>query len=298
MNSPASIVVIGEILWDVFTDSERLGGAPFNSSVHARRLGHPVTFISAVGDDERGIEARRCAAAFGLDPDFIQIVPELPTGMVSVSVDEAGLPDFTIHRPAAYDRVRLDQPGLRTLAALSPDWIYYGTLHQMEPQVRSAIRQLIETFPNAKRFYDVNLRRNSYSAELVRQLMAVSSVVKLNEDEVTAVEQMSGGRSNSLEQFTGSWSKRLGWRAVAVTRGKDGCAVRIGDDYAEAPGRSVVVADTVGAGDAFAAAFLHGLSQNWSALRTADFANRLGALVAGRAGALPEWTLDELWNLA
>src|SRR5450432_1786123 len=297
LNLLARIVGIGEILWDVFPDSERLGGATFNFSVNARRLGEEVTFVSAVGDDERGRTARLRAESLGLDPDFIQVVPGAPTGWVSVGLDSQGHPDFKIHRPAAYDRVILDEPVLARLAAWNPDWVYYGTLHQMEPASRAVTRKLLEALPAARKFYDVNLRRDCYTPELVFQLLSEADVVKLNDDEVAAVEAMAGSAAASLRQFTAEWSRRMGWRAVAVTRGKDGCAVRIGEDYAEAAGHPITVVDTVGAGDAFAAAFLCGLSQNWSAARTADFANRLGAVVASRAGGLPEWNTGDLWKL-
>jgi fructokinase len=293
----ARIVSIGEILWDVFPDSERLGGATFNFSVNACRLGLEVIFVSAVGDDERGRAARLRAASLGLDPEFIQVVPGAPTGLVSVGLDSSDHPDFTIHRPAAYDRVALDQPALARLAAWNPDWIYYGTLHQMEPASRAVTRELVEALPGARKFYDVNLRRDSYTPELVLQLLSQADAVKLNDDEVAAVEGMVGSAAAGLQEFTGAWSQPMGWRAVAVTRGRDGCAVRIGGDYAEVPGHSITVADTVGAGDAFAAAFLYGLSQNWSAVRTADFANRLGAVVASRAGGLPEWSIGDLREL-
>jgi fructokinase len=114
---------------------------------------------------------------------------------------------------------------------------------------------------------------------------------------VAAVEAMAGNAAAGLQEFTGAWTQPMGWHAVAVTRGKDGCAIRIGGDYAEVAGHPVTVVDTVGAGDAFAAAFLCGLSQNWSAARTADFANRLGAVVASRAGGLPPWSTEDLWQL-
>lgn len=290
----AGIVSIGEILWDVFPDAEHLGGASFNFSVHAVRLGNEVAFVSAVSDDERGRTARFRAASLGLDPEFIQVVDGAPTGLVSVRIDPLGQPDFTIHRPAAYDLLILDPPRLAALAERKPGWIYYGTLHQLEPSSRAATRRLVEALPGARKFYDVNLRRDSYTPQLVLQLLSESDVVKLNDQEVAAVEAMAGCHSASFREFTEVWSKRYGWQAVAVTRGKDGCAVRIGDDYAEAPGRLVTVADTVGAGDAFAAGLWHCLSRNCGAAWTADFANRLGALVASRAGGQPEWTTEEL----
>jgi len=291
------IVSIGEVLWDVFEHSEQLGGAPFNFAVNASRLGHEVIFVSAVGEDERGRAVLARARQAGLGAEFIQIVPGAPTGTVSVRVDSAGQPDFTIHRPAAYDALDLDGAALERLQALEPDWLYYGSLHQADPRGRAQTRKLIDRLAGARRFYDVNLRRNSYTPELVLELMASAHVVKLNDEEALTIESFSGRQHEPLAEFTESWSRRLGWTAVAVTRGARGCGLRIGQDYAEPAGYVVTVADTVGAGDAFAAALLHGLAQGWDARRTGDFANRLGAVVAARPGALPPWSMDDCWRL-
>jgi fructokinase len=269
LENQMTILSIGEILWDVFPDSVRLGGAPFNFAVHARRLGHRVIFLSAVGDDEQGRVAVGRAAALGLATEFIQVAAGRPTGSVSVRLDAEGHPDFTIHRPAAYDCLTLDEDQLQRLAELRPDWIYFGTLYPMEGHARDVMRRLMDAVPDARRFYDVNLRRGCYTPELVRE-------VKLNDDEAERFPDLGGAPS------------------VAVTRGERGCAVRIGNDRAECPGYTVKVVDTVGAGDAFAAAFLHGLAAGWSAAKTGDFANRLGALVASRAGAVPEWSPREV----
>lgn len=292
-----NIVSIGEILWDVFDHSETLGGAPFNFSVHATRLGHNVSFVSAVGDDERGRRALARAIELGLSGDFIQTAAGVPTGAVSVRVDASGQPDFTIHRPAAYDALRLNDSELSRLAALQPEWLYFGSLHQAEAASRNQTRKLIDALPGARRFYDINLRRNCYTPELLRDLMSRAHAVKLNEDEAAEIDQTFGYSHESLAEFTRDWSERLGWRALAVTRGAGGCAIRIGRDYAELAGYAVAVADTVGSGDAFAAAFLHGLSQNWDAARTGDFANRVGAVVASRAGGVPIWTIEDCLNL-
>lgn len=292
------IVSIGEVLWDVFENSEKLGGASFNFSVHASRLGHQVTFVSAVGDDERGRAVLACASELGLDTGFIRTAPGAPTGTVSVRVDSAGQPDFTIHRPAAYDALHLDSADLERLAAIRPDWLYFGTLHQAEPGPRAETRKLAAALTGAQRFYDINLRLNSYTPELVAELMATADVVKLNEDEAVTVDSMSGRAHQSLAEFTEFWSRQLGWTAVAVTRGAHGCALRMGGDYAEVPGYAVTVADTVGSGDAFAAALLHGLGEGWDARRTGDFANRLGAVVASRPGGVPGWSMEDCRRLS
>ena len=291
------IVSIGEVLWDVFEDSEKLGGAPFSFAVHASRLGHQVAFVSAVGDDERGRAVLARASELGLRPGFIQVARGAATGTVMVRVDSAGQPDYTICRPAAYDALRLDRADLRRLAVIDPDWLYYGTLYRAQPAARAETRKLADALPGAKRFYDINLRRNCYTRELVAELMATAHVVKLNDDEAVAVDSMFGCRHDSLSEFTEFWSCKFGWTAIAVTRGSRGCAVRIGGEYAEPPGYTVKIADTVGAGDAFAAAFLHGLSRGWDAHRTGDFANRVGAVVASRHGGVPMWSMEDCYSL-
>ena len=271
-----TILSIGELLWDVFPDTERLGGAPFNFAVHAHRLGHRVVFLSAVGDDERGRGAAGRARALGLTAEFIQVVEGQATGSVTVRLDAEGHPDFTIHRPAAYDCLTLDERHLERLAEMRPDWIYFGTLYAMEGRAREMLRRLMEAVPGARRFYDVNLRRGCYTPELVRELLRLADAVKMNDDEAELFPDL--GEAPCL----------------AVTRGERGCTVRLGKDRAECPGYAVKVVDTVGAGDGFAAAFVHGMGEGWNAAKTGDFANRLGALVASRAGAVPEWSLSEL----
>lgn len=290
------ILSVGEVLWDVFPDSERLGGAAFNFSAHARRLGHEVRFLSAVGDDERGRAALERASAMGLPAEHIQTVTQAPTGTVTIQLDREGNPTFTIHRPAAYDCVEMAPAAIEALAAWRPEWIYHGTLHQAEPRMRALFHRIAKAVPS-RRFYDINLRRDCYDAPLVQELLQRAHAVKLNEDEAAEVDAMFGSRHRDLEEFCRDWSGRLGWQAVCVTRGEHGCAVLAGAEWAESPGYAVQVVDTVGSGDAFAAAFLHGLSQGWPPARIGDFANRLGAVVASRAGAVPEWTPAECASL-
>lgn len=287
------IAVIGEILWDVFPDAERLGGAPFNLAAHARRLGHEVCFISAVGDDARGRAALDRMRELDLSARFVRIIPGHATGTVSVWLDPDGQPDFTIHRPGAYDFTWLDEGDLAGLAAWNPDWLCFGTLHSMHPQAQSLTRRLIEALPSACRFYDVNLRKQNYTPDLVRELMAVATVVKLNESEAAEIQRLYGRPCRDLEEFASGFARQFGWRVVAITRGAHGCALWREGEWVEAPGYQVQVVDAVGAGDAFAAALLHGLGAGWPLARVADFANRVGALIASRAGAVPDWTPEE-----
>jgi fructokinase len=288
---------IGEILWDLIGDSEYLGGAALNFSVQLSRLGHRVSFVSAVGDDPRGARALAQARDLGLDPRFIRTVRDHPTGIVTVTVDANGQPSYVIHRPAAYDFASLEEPDFAALSSPLPDWIAFGTLFSMHPHARQLLRTVIQRFPQARRFYDINLRRDSYTPELVASLCELAQVVKLNDVEVGMVNQMFGTPDTTLESFCRSYAARFGWQAVCVTRGSEGCALLLAGEYLELPGYRVKVADTVGAGDAFAAALVHGIHAGWPAHQVADFANRLGALVASRPGGVPAWTADDLTEL-
>lgn len=290
------IISIGEILWDVLPEGEHLGGAPFNFAAHARRLGHDVRFLGAVGTDERGRRALDLCGHLGLPASFVRQVPGQPTGIACVTVED-GQPRFRIQRPAAYDFLQLSNDDLDALASFHADWIYYGTLHQTHTQARLLTTKLIESMPWMRRFYDVNLRADCYNAGLIQCLMQQADVVKLNESEVAAIQALLGTSLDSLRAFCAHYSDLFGWDAVCVSLGARGCAVYSNGQYEELPGYVITVADAVGAGDAFAAAFLHGLAQGWSISRTGDFANRVGAVVAGQRGGTPPWTLDDVQKL-
>jgi len=292
------IVCIGEVLWDIIGDKEYLGGATLNFAAHAARLGHTVFFVSAVGKDERGQRVLERMAELGLSTRYVLEIETHPTGVVTVELDSAGVPRFTLHHPAAYDAPELTEGEFANLISPKPDWIYYGTLFQMSPPARQLTYRLIDSHCGARLFYDVNLRKDHYTVPLVRELMARGQVVKLNEDEATAIDQMFGRPSHSLEDFCRLYTQEFGWQAACVTRGEKGSVMLVNGDYVEASGYEVQAQDTVGAGDAFAAAFVHGLTLHWPTAEIADFANRVAALVASRPGGTPHWTIEEALDLS
>lgn len=289
------IVSVGEILWDLLGEGEFLGGAPLNFSICSQRLGNDVALVSVVGDDRRGAMALRSIQAHGLATEFIQTIAGQPTGTATSDIDESGSANFNIQRPVAYDFLDPGESALQQLAAMRPDWIYFGTLAQTSAGNEALLRRLIAAAPGARCFYDMNLREGQWSAPLVERLSAFASILKLNESEAEILFGISHGAEKfSLERFCESWSRTHELRTICVTLGERGCAVWSGGALQHFPGVAVRVVDTVGAGDAFSAAFLHGFDRGWPLERTAAFANSLGALVAGRAGATPAWTIEEL----
>lgn len=287
-----TILVLGEVLWDIFEHSTALGGAPLNFAAHARRLGYNPLLVSAVGADSLGVEARREIAALGLDTSLLQIARRFATGTARVLLGPADQTRFLIERPAAFDAIHLRETQIAEITRRAPSWFYYGTLFASAAEGRAVLDRLLAAIPAATRFYDLNLRPGCYSPSLAAELLAIADIVKLNEEELRTVHKFTSLPSE-VEAFCRQGSRRYGWKAVCVTLGARGCAMLYSGEYLEAAGYSVNVADPVGAGDAFAAAFVHGLNSRWPVAKIAAFANRVGALVASRHGAIPDWNLEE-----
>ena len=289
------IISVGEILWDVIGDREYLGGAPLNFAAHARQLGHEVFLLSAVGEDERGRRALASLRERGVSVEFVQVLRGKNTGTAEVELDSEGKPMFRIVRPAAYDFVELSPAQLRRIARLQPDWIYFGTLYHMSAVALASTLKLLQACPSALRFYDVNLRDGNWGLGVVEQLSAQASVVKLSDSEAEFLDATvnSGDQGSSMKEFCRRWCEQYGCATMCVTFGERGCAIFKEGAYCEIAGFKVEVVDTVGSGDAFSAAFLHGYAQGWDAQLTGRFANAVGALVASRPGATPEWQVKE-----
>jgi len=293
------IVSIGEILWDVIGAAEYLGGAPLNFSAHAQKLGHEVFLVSAVGDDERGWRALEGVRKSGVSSDFIRVLPGRSTGTAEVELDSSGKPMFRIVRPAAYDFGALTPAHLSQLVELRPHWIYYGTLYHRSEQALGSTLKLFDLKPSARRLYDINLREGNWKLGTVERLASHANVIKLSDSEAECLDATLGtdGNESSVEHFCRRWCQHYGCMAMCVTFGERGCGIYSGGSYVELPGCRVEVADTIGAGDAFAAAFLHGFDRGWDVVRCGVFANAVAALVASRPGAIPDWSVDEVWPM-
>jgi fructokinase len=294
------VLSIGEILWDMFPDQERLGGAALNFCANVGRLGDSAALITAVGNDVRGRAALDSMKQLGLPTEFVQVAADRATGVAQVTTTAAGDPCFEIPRPAAFDRVSMT-PELRDAVAIfQPEWLYFGTLLQIEPHIEKMTADFARNLPRVRCFYDINLRDGHWNLPLVERLCCLASIVKMNELEARTLSALSGIVSNefSLESFCESWAKKYDITSICITLGKAGCCVYQENTTFNVPGYPVAVQDTVGAGDGFAAAFLHGYYRGWSIVRIGRFANALGSIIASKAGATPSWSLQECLAVA
>lgn len=284
MESGPVIVGIGEILWDVFPEGKQLGGAPLNFSYHCAQLGASAHPVSAVGADADGAEIRQILALKHLTDTFVQTDERHSTGRVNVSL-RGGKPDYEIVRDAAWDHIRFDD-SLRDLAARA-DAVCFGSLAQRSPDSRAAIQAFLEAVrPGGLRIFDVNLRQDFYSREILESSLRHANILKLSDEELPVLAGMFAFSGNTQEQLR---ALLLGFelRLVAFTRGAQGSLLVTADGTADHAGIPTEVVDTVGAGDSFTAAMCMGLLQNHPLEEINRHACQVAAFVCSRAGATP-----------
>ena len=177
------IIGVGELLWDLFPDGPRLGGAPFNVIANLRRLGHRVAFVTAIGDDGLGRAALAAADDLGVDATFISTALDLPTGTVEVTPDPVEGHRFAIRSPAAYESIGDGDALVARIRTWGPGALVYGTLAQRSDGVRELTRRIASEVRPAYRLYDVNLREGCWTPSLVIDLLGDATIVKVNEHE-------------------------------------------------------------------------------------------------------------------
>ena len=283
------ILCVGEILWDALPDGLFLGGAPFNVACHLQALGQEVAFVSRVGDDRLGLEALRRMRARSLGTDLMQIDDSLPTGFVQVALGGTGEPDYEILEPAAWDAITFtDTVGQHAEHA---DALVYGSLAQRALTSRQTIQRLCEA--EVLRVFDINLRPPFIDQAVVERSLEAADVAKFNDDELRYLQDWFG-LPDDTEAAVADLAGAFDCRALCVTCGGEGAWLWLDGSSWHHPSYAVEVADTVGAGDSFLAALLTGLLAGRRGDAILDLANRLGAYVASRPGAIPAYEFDGL----
>ena len=277
---------IGELLWDVLPGGKELGGAPGNFAWHVHALGTESVVISRVGDDSDGREIERRLERMGLRRDLVDVDPAHATGRSTVSLDETGTPSFHVHENAAWDFIRSTPALTRIAEACSA--VNFGTLGQRAPLSRATIRSFLsKTRPSAIRLFDLNLRPPHYGREVIETSLSIATAVKLNDVELAVVAGMFGF-SSDVHEALGELASRWRLRLVALTRGARGSVLFADGCVSVHPGFQTEIVDSVGAGDAFAAAIVVGMLRGWDIERVNEHANRVASFVCSKRGATPD----------
>ena len=284
------IVGLGEVLWDLLPTAAVCGGAPANCASQIAVLGGRAVMVTAVGTDDLGNLAVATLLRHGVDCQHAQRDAAHPTGTVTVSLSATGDASYTFAPDTAWDHIAWNE-ALANLAAATAA-VCFGTLGQRSPTARTTIRRFVESTPTtALRVFDVTLRQSFYTPALIHESLAMSSVLKLNEDELPVVAAACGVDVRDPVVALRSLSDRYALRLVALTRGSSGSILVLGENVSRRPAEATTIVDTVGAGDAFTAALVLGLLEGKPLEAIHDAATRLAALTCAHPGAVPAATL-------
>lgn len=287
MENNQVIVGLGELLWDMLPEGLRAGGAPANFAFHVGQFGLQSCVASAVGNDPMGDEILARLDSMGIR-HCIERVP-YPTGTVQVKLDSTGQPQYNILQNVAWDYIpytdRLDALAHRTRA------VCFGSLAQRSDLSRQTIRRFLDAIPaenHALKIFDANLRQNFYDTETLRDSILRCDILKINDAELETLCRLSGCTpAPDPQERCRILIEHYGLGMLILTCGDKGAYVFTPEEVSFRPTPKVKVADTVGAGDSFTAAFIASLLKGQSITEAHDRAMQVAAYVCTQCGATP-----------
>lgn len=280
------VVGMGEALWDVLPEGKKIGGAPANFAYHVSQFGLPSCVVSAIGDDALGKEIIENFTSKGLD----QLIAEVPypTGTVQVEIDQTGIPLYDIKENVAWDNIpyteHLDALAKRTKA------VCFGSLAQRNMVSRNTINHFLDTMPkddDSLIVFDVNLRQGFYNKEILCKSMKNCNILKINDEELITVSRMFGYPGIDLQDKCWILLGKYNLKMLILTCGINGSYVFTPGNVSFQPTPKVEVADTVGAGDSFTAAFIASILKGKSVTEAHTIAVKTSAYVCTQKGAMP-----------
>lgn len=280
------VVGMGEALWDVLPEGKKIGGAPANFAYHVSQFGLPSCVVSAIGDDALGKEIIENFTSKGLD----QLIAEVPypTGTVQVEIDQTGIPLYDIKENVAWDNIpyteHLDALAKRTKA------VCFGSLAQRNVVSRNTINHFLGTMPkdnDSLIVFDVNLRQGFYNKEILCKSMQNCNILKINDEELITVSRMFGYPDIDFQDKCWILLGKYNLKMLILTCGINGSYVFTPGNVSFQPTPKVEVADTVGAGDSFTAAFIASILKGKSVTEAHSIAVKTSAYVCTQKGAMP-----------
>ena len=277
---------MGEALWDVLPEGKKIGGAPANFAYHVSQFGLTSCVVSAVGPDALGKEIQENLTSKGLT-HLIAEVP-YPTGTVQVEIDQAGVPQYEIKENVAWDNIpytsQLEALAKRTQA------VCFGSLAQRNVVSRETIDRFLDAMPQTEDslvVFDVNLRQGFYNKEILCNSMRRCNILKINDEELVTVSRMFGYPGIDLQDKCWILLGKYNLKMLILTCGINGSYVFTPGNVSFQPTPKVEVADTVGAGDSFTAAFIASVLKGKSVAEAHSIAVRTSAFVCTKDGAMP-----------
>ncbi len=285
------VIGMGEALWDVLPEGKKIGGAPANFAYHVGQFGLDSCAVSAIGDDALGLELLENFKQKGVNY-HIDTVP-YPTGTVQVEIDQAGIPQYEIKENVAWDNIpytaSLERLAERTRA------VCFGSLAQRNVVSRSTINRFLDAIPEDNDpliVFDVNLRQGFYNKEILCTSMKRCNILKINDEELITVSRMFGYPGIDLQDKCWILLGKYNLKMLILTCGINGSYVFTPGNVSFQPTPKVDVADTVGAGDSFTAAFIASILKGKTVTEAHQKAVQVSAYVCTQRGAMPTLPTD------
>lgn len=285
MENNKYVVGIGEVLWDVLPEGKKLGGAPANFAYHVSQFGLNSRVVSAIGNDKLGAEIERDFSEKGLEGIIEKVA--YPTGTVQVSLDDNGVPNYTIKENVAWDNIPFTT-ALKELAQHTCA-VSYGSLAQRNIVSRETIHAFLDAMPKegAYKIFDINLRQNFYTKDIICESLERCNVLKINDEELVAVSRLFGYPGIDLQDKCWILLAKYNLKMLILTCGVNGSYVFTPGHVSFVETPKVAVADTVGAGDSFTAAFVSAILRGLSVSEAHKLAVNVSAYVCTQNGAMP-----------
>ena len=281
-----TIAGIGELLWDVLPDVEVIGGAPVNYAYHVTALGGKGIPITTIGRDDRGERALAELKKCGVDSRAISISDEFVTGYVAITVDEEGKASYLFPKELAWDHLMVNEYADNLCSTL--DAVCFGSLAQRSEHSRRVIYGYLDRLrPETVKVFDINLRQDFYSRQVIEASLLRTDILKLNEEELPVLAGLLGMQGSS-DQWLSAVIKKYKLKMAILSRGEGGSLLLTPDKSSEHPGIVTHVEDTIGAGDSFTAAATIGYLQGLALGDINEQANRVAAYVCSQQGGMPE----------
>lgn len=286
MDKNIKAVCFGEVLWDIFPDKERIGGAPLNVASRLSGFGVRTEMISKVGSDEKGDAIISYLQSKNIETENIEKDADYPTGVVNVTLSDSGSATYEIAYPSAWDKIELSKGMIKSVE--TADAFIFGSLVCRDEVSKYTLLKLL---PHAKlKVFDINLRQPHYEKNVLAELMQCADFIKFNDDELFEIAAIFGSRYNSLEQNINFIAEKCSIKSICVTKGRHGAVLLQNEKLYYNSGFKIKVKDTVGAGDSFLACLLAKLLNGEKPQLALDCACAVGAMVAGCEGANPSIT--------
>lgn len=279
------VTAIGEILFDVYPDSKKLGGAPLNFIYHIYKFTGAGNLISRIGNDEYGKEILRFFKNHNIPAGYIQIDQAYLTGIATVKLNEKNEPSFTIESNRAYDYIETNND-VKKLIESNTDCLYYGSLAQRNNVTRNTITSLVGK--EIKYFCDLNIRQNFYNEDIIINSLSAADILKVNLDELKLINNLLYKDNFDLKYLSLKIINQFDIDLVAITRGAEGSVLIKKDilhDYKINPSKII---DSVGAGDAFSSILCLGYLRKWKLSTINKIANKFASEICQVTGALPD----------